>query len=459
MHIGGVRTALFSYLLAKQSNGDFILRIEDTDKAREVEGSIQQIIDSLEWIGIEIDEGPKHGGDTGPYKQSDRLEIYKKWANKLIEDGHAYADPYSAEELAEFRAKAKSEERPFLYRYHRPDNSAPWDGSTALRFRTPDIKRYEWTDEVRGKLSAGEEALDDFILIKADGYPTYNFAHVVDDHEMGITHVVRGEEFISSTPKFLSLYDALGFEKPKFITAAPILNKNGGKKLSKRDGAKSALDYRDLGYPPEAIMNFLASLGWNDGSEQEIFSPQELIEKFSIDKMQKSGARYDEERLTWMSGHHIRAMSVDELFDKSNEFWSESSKAADQQDKKKILGLIQERLKFYSEIPELSDLFFTTPDPIATKQLIASELGQKLDEDSRVKFLNTAIEELEISDFNVEDLEKRLRSLVEKLETKAGLLFRLIRIGATGSTVAPGLFETLNALGKEETLNRLKSLQ
>jgi len=265
MHVGGVRTALFAWLFARKNKGTFILRIEDTDKAREVAGSIDHIIESLKWIGIDWDEGPDIGGPHAPYKQSERLDSYKKYAQILIEKGLAYPDPYTSEELEAFRKKAEVEKRPFLYRDYRPESFRKWDGTKALRFKTPEIKSYKWTDAVRGELSAGPEALDDFILIKSDGYPTYNFAHIIDDLEMGVTHIMRADEFISSTPKFLSLYDALSIMPPVLVTLPPILGEAGTKKLGKRDGAKDILDYKKEGYLPEAMLNFLAFIGWNPG--------------------------------------------------------------------------------------------------------------------------------------------------------------------------------------------------
>ena len=271
MHVGGVRTALFAWAFARKNQGTFILRIEDTDKAREVEGSIQQIIDSLKWVGITWDEGVDIGGPCAPYKQSERLDSYKKYAQTLVDKGLAYADPYTKEELDAFRKQAETEKRAFLYREHRPKNPPAWDGTKPLRLKIPEIKSWEWNDLVRGDLKAGPEALDDFILIKSDGYPTYNFAHIIDDLEMGVTHIFRADEFIASVPNYLSLYEALGIERPQFATLPPILGNEGNKKLGKRDGAKSILDYKSDGYLASAMMNFLAFIGWNPGTEKEIF--------------------------------------------------------------------------------------------------------------------------------------------------------------------------------------------
>ncbi len=311
LHVGGARTALYAYLFARKHNGQFILRIEDTDKAREVEGAIGHMMESLKWLGIQWDESIDVGGPVGPYIQSQRLDSYRTYAQKLIASGHAYPDPYTEEEVEAFRAKAESEKRPFLYREHRPEVFGEWDGKAPLRFRVPTIKRFTWHDEVFGELSAGEEALDDFILIKGDGYPTYNFAHVIDDIEMKVTHVMRGQEFVSSTPKFLSLYEALELAPPIYATLPPILGEAGTKKLSKRDGAKDILDYRKEGYLPEAMINFLALLGWNPGGDQEVFSKDELVSLFELPRIQRAGARFDETKLLHINQEWMRRLSDD----------------------------------------------------------------------------------------------------------------------------------------------------
>lgn len=312
-HIGGIRTALFAYLWAKKNKGTFILRIEDTDKTREVAGAIEHTIEALEWLDITYDIGPdKPSAVFGSCLQSERLQVYKEYAQKLIDRGLAYPDPYTEAELQVFREQANVENRPFLYREHRPTNPGIWDGTQPLRFKTPEIKRFTWHDAVRGELTAGEDALDDFILIKADGFPTYNFAHIVDDHEMGVTHVMRGQEFISSTPKYLSLYDALEIAYPTFVTLPPIMAADGKKKLGKRDGAKDILEYRTDGYLSSAMSNFLALIGWNPGGEQEVFNKAELLEKFSLDKIQKSGGAFNEEKLKWMNKEYISQLSAEE---------------------------------------------------------------------------------------------------------------------------------------------------
>ncbi len=450
MHLGGVRTAYFSWLLA-QHGGQFILRIEDTDKKREVEGAIAAIKESLAWLDITVDEGPDEGGEVGPYVQSERLDIYKKYAQELYNKGLAYADPYTPEELQGFRKEAQAENKPFLFRNYRPEDTPDWDGSQPLRLKITDIKKSEWDDVVRGHLSAGEEVLDDIILIKADGFPTYNFAHIVDDHLMKVTHVLRGEEFIASMPNYLAIYEAFGWDLPVFATLPPVLNKNGGKKLSKRDGAEPVLWYRDNGYLKEAVLNFLASMGWNDGTEKEVWQPDEIANAFSIERVQKSGAKFDDERLDWLNGQHIRALSLDDLYEKVSSYWPDSASNKDDDYKKNVLNLVHERLKILTELPELTGFFFETPEPNI------EQMTKKYSTEEAKDHLSKLSSELESSDFSEQDLESKLRAYVETNNQKVGQLFGLVRVAVTGSTVAPGLFETLNALGKEESLKRIES--
>ena len=454
LHVGNVRAALFPWLVARHNNGTFVLRIEDTDRAREVEGAIDVMKETLNWMGMTWDEGPDVGGPYGPYLQTERTEIYKAWAQKLIDKGLAYADPYTPEEVQAFRDQAKAEKRAFLYRDHRPQNPPAWDGSQPLRFKIPEIKSYHWHDEIMGDLSAGPEALDDFIIIKSDGLPTYNFAHVVDDYEMGITHVIRGLEYIASQPKYLALYEALEIPVPVLAHAPHIMAADGKKKLGKRDGAKSILDYKAQGFLPEAMLNFLASLGWNDGTEQEIFSRQELIDKFSLDRVQRSGARFDEQRLLWMNGHYIRELSVDELFERSREFWPKNTTSATDDYKKQVLGLIQERLKFLAEIPELTAFFFTDL-PVNMDLIDGNKQLKKFDHADLKSLLEQAREQIAASDFTVQDLTDRLNGLLETTGQKPGILFSLIRIATTQAPASPGLADTMHVLGHETVLRRI----
>jgi glutamyl-tRNA synthetase len=453
LHVGGIRTALFAWLVARQQNGAFILRIEDTDQSREVRGSASHIIESLRWLGLEWDEGPEKDNASESYFQSQRLEIYKAWAEKLAASGHAYADPRPSEELAALREDAKAKKQAFLARDYRPENPPSWQPGTPLRFQSHP-KAYRWHDEVMGDLSAGAEAVDDFILMKSDGYPTYNFAHIIDDYEMHISHVIRGQEFLASQPNYLNLYEALGLAPPILAHVPPIMNQQGNKKLSKRDGAKDILDYRAEGYLPEAMRNFLATLGWNDGTEQEMFTTDELVQKFSLRRVQKAGARFDERRLVWLNGAHIRQLVLEDLYQKLASYWPPEASGASESYKRQVLALVQERMKFLSELPELSRFFFTDlpvdpslwQDHKQLKKLEASELAH---------MLAASRAALEASDFSLEDLTAKLNELLETTGQKPAVLFSLIRIATTESPASPGLADTLAVLGKETSLRRL----
>lgn len=453
LHVGGIRTALFAWLLARQGQGQFILRFEDTDKKREVEGARQHLMDSLRALGLQYDEGPDIGGPYGPYVQSERLDSYKHWAEKLVAAGRAYADPYSPEEVDSFRQQARAGKRAFLYRHHRPENPPVWDGSRPLRFKS-DPKAYKWHDEVMGDLSTGPEVIDDFILIKSDGYPTYNFAHIVDDAEMQISQIIRGQEFLASVPNYLNLYEALGIDRPSMATVPHILGPDGNKKLSKRDGAKDVLDYLRDGYLPDALINFIVSMGWNDGTEQEIFSRDELIDKFSLAHVQKSGARFDERRLEWLNGAYIRALPLEELSEYVTSFWPDEASGYDQNYQLQVLGLVQERLKYFAELAELTRFFFT--DLPVNPELISGHKQLKKLTSAELKALLVQTEaSLQASDFTPEDLIARLNTLLEITQTKPAVLFSLIRIATTQAAASPGLAETMAVLGKERSLSRL----
>jgi len=453
LHVGGIRTALFAWLVARQANGQFILRIEDTDRNRHVEGAEQHIIDSLRALGLDYDEGPDIPGEYGPYRQSERLDTYKTWAQTLIDSGRAYADPYTPEQVQQFREEAQKNKQPFLYRNHRPDNPPAWDGSQPLRFKS-DPRAYTWHDAVMGERQAGPEVIDDFILIKSDGYPTYNFAHIIDDHEMAISHVIRGQEFLSSIPNYLNLYEALSFEVPVLATMPHILNEQGNKKLSKRDGAKDILDYFKQGFLEEAMLNFIASLGWNDGTTQEIFSRAELVEKFSLGRVQRSGARFDEKRLEWMNGHWIRGLDNSSIYTLCQGFWPQSAKNAPEDYKQQVLGLVQERLKYLAELPELTNFFFEDL-PVNPSLIDDNKQLKKYAKTDLSSWLQQAKQSLEQSDFSTDDLIGRLNQLLETTGQKPGVLFSLIRVATTQAPFSPALADTLHVLGKDRSLARI----
>jgi glutamyl-tRNA synthetase len=306
-----------------------------------------------------------------------------------------------------------------------------------------------------GDLHTGPEVIDDFILIKSDGYPTYNFAHIIDDTEMEVTHIIRGQEFIASQPNYLNLYEALGIEPPKIATVPHILGPDGKKKLSKRDSAKDVLDYIKQGYLPDALVSFIATLGWNDGTEQEVFTRNELVEKFSLNRVQRSGAKFDEQRLTWINGYFIRNMELGKLYEKTKDFWPGEAEGASEDYKKSVLKLVAERLKFFSELPGLTRFFFVGL-PIDKSLIENNKQLKKFSKEELKHLLETAKASLEQSNFSVDDLTERLNGLLEQTGQKPGVLFSLIRIATTQAPASPGLADTLSVLGKETSLRRIK---
>lgn len=467
MHIGGVRTALYAYLYAKKNNGAFILRIEDTDKEREVEGSIGHIIESLKWLGIDWDEGPDIGGPNSPYIQSERLESYKRYAQILIDKGLAYADPYTEEEVENFRKKAEEEKRPFLYRDHRPENPPIWDGTKPLRLKIKDIKSYEWEDEARGKMKAGPEALDDFILIKSDGYPTYNLAHIIDDLEMGVTHIMRGDEFIASTPKFLALYDALEIERPSFVSLPPIMGPDGKKKLGKRDGAKDVLEYRNEGYLPEAMLNFLAFIGWNPGDEKEIMTKSELIEAFDIKGIHVSGGKFNEEKLDWINREHLKRLSYEEQESYIENFIPQNIKEMPTYTSTLIHNMVPIIIDRISKGRDVSSMieagelsfFFEKPKYDGDKLFFKSS---KIPTENKKEVLSSYIQKVvnilkEVSEkeFSKENIKEILWSYAE--EVGRGDILWPMRFALSGLDKSPDPFILSEILGKEETLSRLEN--
>ncbi len=438
LHIGGMRSALFNWLFAKKTDGVFILRLEDTDRERYVPEAVAQIKDSLKWLGLDPDEVAV---------QSERLDFYKKFADELVKNEKLYPCWCRAARLDELREKAKTEKRAFKYDRHCLNNPGDLKEPHVLRFLIPaEPKVIDWDDAVRGKMQFGITDIDDFVALKSDGFPTYNFANVVDDHEMEISHVLRAEEFLSSTPKHLLLYAAFGWKPPIFAHLPQVLGPDGKSKLSKRHGAQSVLDYRDQGYLPEAVVNFMALLGWNEGegSTKEIYTPEELAKAFSLERIQKSPAVFNAERLTWMNGLYIREMKLDELAKRAENFWPDAADKFDSEYKKSVLGLEQERLKILSELPEITEYFFEDPK-IDKDQFSKWPEADKILESAR-KIITSGSE-----------TEPAFRAAAEKLGLKASDLFMVTRIAITGRTVSPGLFETIEVLGKETAVRRLES--
>lgn len=461
IHIGNLRSAIYPYLLAKQNEeGSYILRIEDTDQARYVEGATELIEDTMKWIGLDWDEGPEKGGDHGPYFQTQRREIYIEWAKKLIAKGRAYADPTPSDQVAKYREEASKNKQAFLYRNYRPENTPEWEPGMPLRFKA-DPKPRDYHDEVFGDLHMGPETQDDIILIKADGLPTYNFAHIVDDATMGITHIFRGQEYLPSMGNYLALYEALEVETPKFVHLPHILAPTGNKKLGKRDGAKSAVDYRADGILPEAMLNFLACLGWNDGTEDEIYSKQDLIEKFSLDRIQRAGARYDEQKLVWLNGQWIRRLFAEDpkaLFARTEGFWPEIAEKVSDDEKFKVFSIIYDRLKTLGDLKTMTTYFFE--DPAVDFSMIESNKAlKKLSEKEIVDILNLAATELaKLKEWSAEMLQDKLNELLEKSGQKPAVFFGLVRLSVSFAPFSPALHDTLSVLGREKTLARLRAV-
>lgn len=462
IHIGNVRSAIYPYLIARKNDGKFILRIEDTDRERYVEGATELIEDTLKWLGLEWDEGPLVGGENGPYFQSERLEIYHEWARKLLASGRAYVDATPAEKVDEYRRQCQEEKKPFLYRNFRPEKlNFEYQEGLPIRFLSQP-KEYDWEDAVMGPMHAGPETQDDIILIKKDGYPTYNFAHIVDDALMGVTHVMRGVEYLSSTPNYLALYEAFSLDVPVLVSLPHILAPTGNKKLGKRDGAKSVTEYRDDGVLAEAMLNYLACLGWNDGSEQEIYTKKELIDRFSLDRIQNSGARYDETKLLWLNGQWIRRIFDEQgakaLYNRTVGFWPEVAKNASEDYKLKVLSIIYDRLKTLSDLKEMTGYFFEDPK-IDMEMLKGNKFLKKLSEAELEDLLKKSIAKLsDISDWNENNLQDALNDLLSETERKPAELFSLIRIAVSFAPFSPALNLTLETLGKNVALARLNEV-
>lgn len=461
IHIGNVRSAIYPYLFARQNGGKMILRIEDTDRERYVEGATELIEDTLKWLGMDWDEGPIVGGENGPYFQSERLEVYHEWARKLIAEGRAYADPTPAEKIDEYRRECTEKKIPFLYRNFRPTETPEWEPGIPLRFKS-EPKDYDWTDAVMGEMHAGPEVQDDIILIKKDGYPTYNFAHIVDDAEMGVTHVMRGVEYLSSTPNYLGLYDAFGLPRPVFVSLPHILAPTGNKKLGKRDGAKSVTEYRDDGVLAEAMFNYLACLGWNDGTEQEIYTKDELIERFSLEKIQTSGARYDETKLLWMNGQWIRRIFDEQgcsaLYDRTIGFWPEEADSYSEDYRKKVLSIIYDRLKTLSDLREMTKYFFKDPE-IDIEMVTGNKFLKKMSESEIESLLKTVITKLtDVAEWNADNLQNVLNDLLAETGKKPAELFSLIRIAVSFAPFSPALNLTLEVLGRDVVFARLNAV-
>ena len=463
-HVGNIRTALFNWLFARHCKGSFILRIEDTDVTRKVEGAAEAILDSLTWLGLDWDEGPGVGGDYGPYFQSQRLEIYQDVAKRLVEGGNAYFCYCSPQRLEEMRKEQMKRKQPPGYDRRCRDltekERAEFEAqgiTPVVRFRMPLKGQLKFHDLIRGEVVFEAATLDDFVLLKSDGYPTYHLANVVDDHLMKISHVLRADEWLSSTPRHIPLYGVLGYEPPQFAHLPMILGSDRAK-LSKRHGATSIMEYQNQGYLPEAVVNFLALLGWSLDDKTDIISRDELVANFSIERVGKTGAIFNHEKLAWMNGMYIRKLSVDEMVEQSIPFLERGlpdtvKRPLSREYLQQIMPLLQERVKVLSEVPELADFFF-----VEELYYDAGMLHKKgIDREGAAAALRVSRERLESCPFDDASLEGVLRPLAAELGLKTGALFGLLRVAVTGRTAAPPLFETMAVLGKETCLKRIEA--
>ncbi len=466
LHIGGARTALYNWLFARHHGGKFILRIEDTDRSRSTEEATSAIISSLKWLGLDWDEGPEVGGSYGPYHQTERLSFYEEAVAELLKARMAYKCYCSPEELEERRKLALKSGKPPGYdgRCRKLTEKEQKDyeeegRKCAIRFACPKEGETIVSDTIRGDVVFQNTVLEDFILVRANGLPTYNFAAVIDDAAMKITHIIRGVDHLTNTPKQILLYEALGLSVPVF-THLPMILGSDGKPLSKRHGATSVEEYKKDGYLPGAILNYLALLGWSYDEKTTIFSVQDLIEKFTLDKITKNPAIFDNIKLQWMNGCYIRELSVDKLMDLLIPIWVDAGFFAKPSDfgignLKTITALVQERIKCLTDVLELTDFFFKEEIGIDPK---TADKVLKNPEVSKV--LEAAHEKLkELEKFDTENVEAALRSIPAELDVKPKLVFQPIRVAVTGRTVSPPLFETIEVLGKEKTLKRIELAQ
>jgi len=457
-HVGNIRTALFNWLFARNMGGQFIVRIEDTDVARTVPGAMEGILEGLRWLGLDWDEGPEKGGQYGPYLQSQRLDIYQELAAKMVENGHAYYCHCSSERLEQVRAAQQLSKQPTGYDRRCRDLGLKAKQGAVVRFKMPLENNTAFDDIVRGKVTFANSLMDDFVLLKSDGFPTYHLANVIDDHLMQVSHVLRAEEWLSSTPKHLLLYKALGFAPPSFAHL-PIILGSDRSKLSKRHGAVSILEYKENGYLPEAMINFLTLLGWSLDDKSEIFSRQELIQHFSLSRISQTSAIFNAEKLDWMNGVYIRNLSAEDFVKRCIPFLekglpAEQGRVLDEKYVAKVLPLIHERAKTLKEISskEVSWFFFLEEIEYDTELLIDKNLGRQ----ETTKLLQIAYDRLStIISFDQSSLETTLRSLVEERGIKPGQLFGTIRTAVTGLTATPPLFQTMEVLGKTRSLKRI----
>lgn len=461
LHVGGLRTALYNYLFAKHHGGKFILRIEDTDQARKVEGAMGNLMATLEWAGIHYDEGPNRDGGFGPYIQSQRLVLYRRCALDLVEDGKAYHCFCSLERLEEVRERQIAAKQRAAYDRHCRDLSKEeverrkgGGEKSVIRMKVPLEGELTFNDLIRGDVSIAYEVLDDQVLLKSDGFPTYHLAVVADDHEMEISHVIRGEEWLPSTPKHVLLYQFFGWDLPKFAHLPLLLNPDKSK-LSKRQGDVAVEDYRTKGYLKEAIINFIAFLGWNPGDEREIFSMDELIKEFSLERVGKAGAVFNVEKLDWLNFQHLRLKPDDEVLSMLKSFIAQAgvdSAPFSDEYLESVIRAMRERVTFVRDFVEKSPYFFQAP-----KQYDPDVLKKRWKPESADQLKKFADELSRLEDPTKEDYESVLHRVADALKVKRSEVIHPVRLAVSGMGAGPGLFDILYILGKEETIVRINS--
>lgn len=488
LHLGGIRTALYAYLFAKKYHGDFLLRIEDTDQNRSVEGAEAYIIETMKWCGIIPDEGVGFGGEYGPYRQSDRKSIYKEYTQKLIENGSAYYGFDTDDELAIWRAASAEKNNGISEAYNFSTRGAMRNSLTlskaevddllnkntpyVIRLKVEDGEDLVFEDTIRGQVAFKKSQLDDRILLKSDGMPTYHLANVVDDYLMKITHVIRGEEWLASTPHHILLYRAFGWEAdmPSFSHLPLILKPDGKGKLSKRDGDRlgfpvfglawtdpeskeTSLGYKEKGFESHAFINFLAMLGWNDGTEKELFSHEELIQSFSLERVHKAGAKFNYEKAIWYNQQFIKSVNVSYLMDHFKAFCLKNNLNLSEEFIQKYCEIFRDRITFIHELDSIGAYLYEPLKNIDLESLKKKWGAKSLD------FVNDYVSKIETIDFNVNVLEDTFKSLLANYEMGMGQMMPVFRIALTGIMQGPSVFDTMILLGKEESIERFKNLE
>ncbi len=469
LHIGGLRTALYNYLFAKRHGGSFVLRIEDTDRSRFVADAEDDIVSALQWSGLAYDEGPGEEGAFGPYRQSDRTDLYLDAADRLLEAGHAYYAFDTTEELEAMRNRLSSSGNPspsydmttrstmrnsLTLSAEEVQNLMSSGAPRVVRLKVPPSETVRFTDAVRGEVTFDSSEIDDQVLIKSDGMPTYHLANVVDDHAMEITHVIRGEEWLPSTPKHMLLYRFLGWQTPAMAHLPLILSPTGGK-LSKRKADKQGImvlvrDYIDAGYEPEALVNYLAFLGWNPGTEQEVFKLSELEKAFSLDRVGQSGVQFNPDKLRWYNEQHLRSIDDRQIMIRAQPHLNESGIEASDEYLLRVIGLMRDRITFASDIAA-NRYFFEDPQTFDAKGL-----KKRWKEDSP-QLLRQYANSLQELPFDAETAETALRDVAEEHGVGAGRIIHPVRLALSGVTFGPGLFELMQLLGKEACLRRIQA--